>query len=100
MKKELFNVDTKFENDTYYTFDQKSTDIFLSQTVLLTDKKYLTTCGGDLNKRGLDTAFYLYGLNNVTLDFGGAVITLHGRIQPFIIDKCSNITISSLSFHI
>lgn len=96
MKRELFNADTKFENNTYYTFDQKFTDIFLSQTRLLTDKKYLTTCGGDLNKRGLDTAFYLYGLNNVTLDFGGSVITLHGRIQPFIIDKCSNITIKNV----
>lgn len=41
MKRELFNADTKFENNTYYTFDQKFTDIFLSQTRLLTDKNIL-----------------------------------------------------------
>ena len=97
MKREYFNINTKFEDDTYYTFDRKDTNIYPSQTILLTDKKYLTTCGGNFNKTGLYTAFYLNGLNNVTLDFGGAVITLHGRIQPFIIDRCSGVTIKNVT---
>lgn len=44
----------------------------------------------------MDTAFYLYKLNNETLDFGGKVITLHGKIQPFIIDECCNVVIKNI----
>lgn len=97
MKRECFNINTKFEDNTYYTFDKKELDIYLMQTTHVSKKKYLTIYGGDLNKSGLDTAFYLFGLHNVTLDFGGAKIILHGRIQPFIIDRCSDITIKNVT---
>jgi len=95
MKKEMFNVNTVFENDTYYTFDKECSDIYLSDTKKAKKKKYMTIASLSNRRGGLDTAFWLHGLKNVTLDFGGAVITLHGKIQPFMIDECENITIKN-----
>lgn len=94
---ESFNTKTIFKNDTYYTFDGESGDIYLSQTTKACDKKYFVVGRGGKGRDGktLDTAFFLKNLENVTLDFGGAVITLHGKIQPFILDNCKNVTIKN-----
>lgn len=96
MQRKKFNIETKLESNRYYVFDKRSTDIYLSQTGFVADKKYLNITGGDINKTGLHTAFYLHGLRNVTLDFKGAKITLHGKIQPFILDGCKNVTIKNV----
>lgn len=93
-----FNTKTKFESDSYYTFENINTDIYFSETILASEKKYFSICGTGIRKpEPMHTAFYLKNLNNVTLDFGGAVITLHGLIQPFIIDSCSNITVKNVT---
>ena len=90
MKNNFFNVNTRFESDTSYNFEEKTANISLSDTVSSTEKKYLSM-NGNGNYGFLDIAFYLSGLKNVTLDFGGAVITFCGKIQPFVIDECENI---------
>lgn len=93
-KMKSFDVHTVFESDNYYLFSSDSDNISLSDTKRVTDKRYLTVHeGAEL----LDAAFILKGLRNVTLDFGGAVITLIGRIQPFIIDGCENITLKNVT---
>lgn len=43
----------------------------------------------------LTIAFLLKDLRDVTLDFGGAALIFHGRIVPFILDGCENITIKN-----
>ena len=91
-----FNIKTYFVSDNYYIFDKVNTHIYESDAVLANNPKYLTICGGG-KVDSIRTAFYLCGLKNVTLDFDGAVITLHGKIQPFIIDNCENITIKNLT---
>lgn len=97
MTQKTFYTGTKLENNTCYRFDPAHSHIFLDETVSANDPKYLTTTGGAVHLSRLDTAFYLHDLENVTLDFGGAVITLHGKIQPFLLDRCKNITIKNVT---
>ena len=94
MENKSFGKNTKFESNTYYTFEKKDCDIYLEDTERVTDKKYLIMA--EVNRGYLDTAFYLKGLKNVTLDFDGAMIVCHGRIQPFILDECENITVKNV----
>lgn len=96
---EGFNVNTEIKSNTYYVLDKTTaTDILKKQTTEAREKKYLTiTYKGIEGVEALSTAFYLKDKENVTLDFGGAVITLHGLIQPFIIDNCTNITIKNVT---
>ena len=44
-----------------------------------------------------NTAFLLKGRRNVTLDFGGATLMLHGKLQPFIIEQCDGVTIRNVT---
>ena len=39
------------------------------------------------------TAVLLKDRKNVTLDFNGATLMLHGKQQPFVIERCSDVTI-------
>lgn len=97
MNRKEFDVHTCFESSTYYSFKSESSDIFLKDTKKADKEKYLTLHIDKDHITYLDTAFYLCGVENVTLDFEGAVITLHGRIQPFIIDSCKNVTIKNVT---
>ena len=82
-------------SDTCYTFSGDVLEVHLSDTLHLTDRTYLSLT---YHNRGcLDTAFYLRGLKNVVLDFGGATLLLHGRLQPFIVDECENVTIRNVT---
>ncbi len=85
----------EFESDTVYVADCAKYDIYGSDTVKLTQPTYLSIY--DKNFGSLDTAFYLNGLKNVVLDFNGATLTLHGRLQPFVIDNCENITVKNVT---
>lgn len=42
-------------------------------------------------------AFHLKGVKDVVLDFKGAEILLHGKIQPFILEDSTNVTIRNVS---
>ena len=44
----------------------------------------------------LNTAFLLKCKKNVTLDFKGATLMLHGEFQPFVLEVCENITIRNV----
>lgn len=85
----------KFEDNTTYIAEDTHLNIYKKDTVKLTEPKYLSIY--DKNFGSLDTAFYLNGLKNVTLDFNGATITLHGRLQPFVVDNCENVTIRNVN---
>lgn len=82
------------ESNREYKFEGERLDIFLSDTIRSYDKEYTsqTSRAGDF----LDVGFLLKDLKNTTLDFGGATIVFHGRIAPFILDNCENVTIKNL----
>ena len=42
------------------------------------------------------TAFYLENLSDITLDFNGATLCMHGDIQPFTLVDCKNVTIKNV----
>lgn len=79
-----------------------------SNNYYLADSKLINVYGGELSRFGLPqkdaygagdgykVAFYLENVQNVTLDFNGATLFLHGKIQPFIIDNCKNVTIKNV----
>lgn len=97
MEYRTFCPGTVFTDHTYYTFEAPTGDIYREQTVPATEKKYFSLYAGKNELTCLDTAFLLRDLHDVTLDFGGAVITLHGKIQPFLIDRCTNLTIRNVT---
>ena len=82
-------------SDTYYRFDGDILDVSLSDTQHITDRTYLSLTA--FHRGCLDTAFYLHHLKNVVLDFGGATLYLRGRLQPFILDGCENVTIRNVT---
>lgn len=91
---EGFSVNTDFSSGKNYIFRENKLFVTLKDTKRVFCERYLTVHEG---AKQLDAAFLLKNLENVTLDFGGAVMTLRGRIQPFIIDNCKNITIKNLT---
>lgn len=95
MKREILSVGTKWESNTVYEYCGSRLDVNEDETVCLDSDFYLSF--SERNHGCLRTAFYLCGLKNVTLDFGGAILTLHGRIQPFVIDECENVTIKNVT---
>ena len=50
------------------------------------------------NDAGVKTiAFPIIGKKNITIDGQGAKLVFHGKILPFVMDDCENITIKNLS---
>lgn len=95
MKQELLIPGVPLCSDTCYRFSGDIMDVSTENTQRITERIYLSLVA--FHRGYLDTAFYLHGLKNVVLDFGGATLLLRGRIQPFIIDQCENITIKNVT---
>ena len=91
-----FDISTKFESNTEYVFNGETLKATLDKTVRLEEKIYRAIYSSE--KYWLDTAFYLKGLSNVTIDFGGAtLLLLDDAIQPFVLDECENVTIKNVT---
>lgn len=76
-------------NDTVYRADCDTYDVRLADTVCVDDPRLAQFS----HTNALQVAFHLKKLKNVTLDFRGATVRLHGRIQPFLLDECENVRI-------
>ena len=89
----MFNVNTMFESDTYYTFDKSSSDIYLSDTKKANREKYMTIAPFINRRDGLDTAFWLHGLKNVTLDFmkDNDITAIFANIMDNAIEACEEV---------
>ena len=85
--------DNRWEDDAVYTFDGAWCEVWPQDTVLADDLRYYIRGHND----PLPTAFFLKGRRNVVLDFGGATVRLHGKLQPFLLDGCENVTIRNVS---
>lgn len=90
-----FDCSTKFESNTEYRLEGDMLSVTLSDTVRLEEKIYRAIYMS--KKTWLDTAIYLKGLSNVTLDFGGGTLYLRDdTIQPFVLHGCQNVTIKNV----
>lgn len=91
-----FNILTKFESNTYYHYDEDRLTAGLEDTTRLEEKIYRAIYPSE--KKYLDTAIYLKGLSDITLDFGGATLFLEDdSIQPFVLDECKNVTVKNVT---
>ena len=93
MRKIEFKKGIKTESNAEYRFTGERLDYYLSDTAKIFNSEY----NFSVRASGYsDVAFFLKGLKNVTLDFGGATLVFHGRIVPFILDGCENVKIKNL----
>lgn len=72
MNHEILRPGTVFRSDTIYKAAGGLIDIDEEDTTYLDDKVYLSY--SEFNHGYLRTAFFLKGLENVVLDFSGAVL--------------------------
>lgn len=69
-------------------------EISVGSGTVRVDEPHLKLPEGD---RPLDTAFYLKGRRGVTLDFKGRKILFYGKVQPFLLDGCQDVTIRDVT---
>lgn len=84
----------QLESDTVYTADQEQYEIYLKDTQKCMEKRHLAIA--KRNSGCLNTLFYAKGLKNVVLDFNGAVLHMHGSLQPFLLEECDNVIIKNV----
>ena len=82
---------TVIESGNLYTADLGRYDFLPEDCVVTDEPEYRAPSSAA--KYPLAVAFLLKDLRNVTLDFGGAALVFHGKIVPFILDGCENVTI-------
>ncbi len=91
MQRKPFRPGTALESGTEYYATSKTYHIHLS------DCREVVGHGYAHIDRPLATAFYLADLENVTVDLGGARLVFHGRIAPFIVSGCRNVTLRNFT---
>ena len=94
MNEKIFAVGTVFESDTVYRADRAVYDIYPSDSFEEIPCWWTFLNSGNIPLRA---AFVLRGLKNVTIDLGGAKLLFHGRIMPFALYGCENVTLSNFS---
>ena len=94
MKELVYQKGIQIESDTIYKATESLYDFWIEDTVSSDNKEYFSSSPivSDVNER---IAFVLKDLKNVVLDFGGAILMFHGRIVPFILDNCENVTVKN-----
>ena len=91
MKKE-FLIGQPLESNTEYFATEKEYHVYEKNTVEVYDSRNIQRAHDTKNYR---VFCHLEGKKNVTLDFCGATIVIHGKIQPFLIDTCKNVTVKN-----
>ena len=94
MKKvRIENLETlrEIQSDTKYVIDKGDYEIGVSQT----HERFLYLSNNDGSVKRI--AFLLENLKNVVMDFSGSTLTFQGRITPFIIRDCVNVTLKNFT---
>jgi hypothetical protein len=91
MQKEIFKIGKPLCSGTCYYGTEREYHIYLKDTVNSAGHGYVKTT------ESLSTAFFLKDLTDVTIDLGGASLIFHGRIAPFVLSNCKNITLKNFS---
>ena len=87
------NLETlrEIQSDTRYVIDKGDYEIGVSQT----HERFLYLSNNDGSVKRI--AFLLENLKNVVMDFSGSTLTFQGRITPFIIRDCVNVTLKNFT---
>lgn len=93
MKTVKFEKGIAFESNTTYVATEKRYDFYWNEIPEVEEKEAYSSC--KLASDHSRIAFRLIGLENVVLDFGGAELMFHGRVAPFVLKRCKNITLKN-----
>ena len=91
--KRIFEIGAAIESNTEYVATEREYHVYAKDTVRVSDDRYVALRAHDTKE--FDVFLFLKGKRNVTLDFGGATLVMHGKIQPFLIDSCENVTVKN-----
>ena len=94
MKKE-FKIGMTVESNTEYFATESEYHVYAEDTVEVSDDRYVALRAYDT--KNFNVFMLIKDKKNVTLDFGGATLVMHGKIQPFLVDSCENVTIKNCS---
>ncbi len=89
-----FRVGEALESDTAYFAEQREYHIWPRDARSPGFCWYTTVTPQD---PPLLAAFVLRDLENVTVDLGGAKLVFHGRVMPFALYNCKNVTLKNFS---
>ncbi|MBE7044295.1 MAG: hypothetical protein E7397_02100 [Ruminococcaceae bacterium] len=84
----------KFKSDTEYIASEQTIDVYLEDTFFCDNKEALSS--SVRMGKSCQVGFLLENLENTVLDFNHAIVVFHGRIVPFILINCKNVTIKNL----
>lgn len=93
-EKTLF-AGTAMESETVFRLHVSTLHVTLADCTRVFDPEVLSI--SEFHRGYVDVAFYLKGVKNVILDFGGGTLLLHGRILPFLLQDCENVEIRNVT---
>lgn len=91
MKKE-FKIGITLESNTEYFAKEKEYHVYAEHTTEVCDERYVMRTG---DAKLFNVFVLIKEKKNIVLDFCGATLVMHGKIQPFLIDLSENITIKN-----
>ncbi len=96
---ELCNIFSAVQNEQTVVLAQgKTYHVYPEDSVHLTGYYCTNTAKKDENPNGeRDTPMYLCNKKNITIDGNGATVLIHGKMTPFVFDRCENITVRNLT---
>lgn len=97
---QIFKIGETLESGNTYIADKEEYHIYLEDTQCIESKRYLSLhkSHGIDNIAGTECLNVFIEIKNkkdITIDFCGAVLVFHGKIQPFVICDSENITIKN-----
>lgn len=92
MKKD-FEIGLQFEDNTEYYASKDEYHVYLKDTTVVCDDRYIALRAHDTKE--FNVFMFIKNKKNTTLDFCGATLVMHGKIQPFLIDSCENVIIKN-----
>lgn len=89
--KQILQIGIDYKDNTEYVGDRDVYDVYPQdgQDVVMDFRREAPT---------VKAAVYLREKRNIVLDFNGATMFMHGKYQPFFLERCENITIRNVVF--
>ena len=94
MERKPLKIGEPFESNTEYYAEKSRYDVYLKDTTFVQSAVY-TACCDNHDDKDMQIALYIKDKENITIDFGGTTLYLHGEMQPILLENCKNVTIKN-----
>lgn len=95
MEKRTLKVNNEWQDNCIYEAECDRFEVYEKDCTKVSGSKYLQYYWGTEKRNEMPIAIHIVGKKNITLDFKGATLYLHGQIQPFMIENCQNVSIKN-----